>query len=48
MRPPLGMGRMKEALHIDVRLTIIEKKGKDLMEWIELSAADRVKKKKKR
>lgn len=39
------MGRMKEALHIDVRLTIIEEKGKDLMEWIELSAADRVKKK---
>lgn len=48
MRPPLGMGRMKEALHIDVRLTIIEKKGKDLMEWIELSGADRVKKKKKK
>lgn len=40
MRPPRGMGRVKGALRIDVRLTIIERKEKDLMEWIELSAAD--------
>lgn len=44
MRPPRGIGRVKGALRIDVRLTIIERKGKDLMEWIELSAAHWVKK----
>lgn len=35
-RPPLGTGREKEVPRIDVRMTITERKRKDLMEWIEL------------